>query len=544
MIHTTHHARGGLVAGVLAAALVLTACSGGESKPPADASSANKVVAEGEGVSLNEYGGAQLERSEAKKGGSVRLGMMAPVDTLDPVMALSTPGLNAASAIFDTLMEVGPQGEAIPGMAESLESEDQVTWTMKLREGVKFTDGTPYDADAVVAHLKRYTAPESQGRQAGVARQIVEMNVVDPLTLEMKLAAPSVELPTIFTSSAGMVPSPTAVSKAGAGFGQKPVGAGAFKLKSFQPGGDLVLERNDGYRDPELPYLDEVVMVTATDTEARLSALKAGSLDLAPTQSVTDFEDARAADLTVLQQPAYTYFYLALNTSKPPFDDERVRKALLLGVDRQALATAVFEGKQPPMEGYFTANHPEYVETDFPEFDAAEAKELVEEYVGEGGDPTFELTSTSPPEFQRQASVLQQMLSDIGLEMKIRVSDQPTMITEAVAGNYTAQLRFIGVSLQATTDLQGRFHSKSPANIAFGGDPEVDKLIEQLIVTPVEERGDLYRQVQESLTRWMPATPTVGQVGGWIASDKVGGFPGSKGEQTVDIIDMRHIWAS
>ncbi|MCD4526583.1 ABC transporter substrate-binding protein [Nocardioides sp. cx-173] len=543
MIHTTHHAKG-LFAGALAA-LLLTACSGGgDTKPPADASNANKVVAEGEGVSLNEYGGAQLERSDAQKGGSLRLGMMAPVDTLDPTTALSTPGINAATAIFETLMAIGPEGEAIPGMAESLESEDQLTWTLKLREGVMFTDGTPYDADAVVAHLTRYAAPESQGRQAAAARQIVDMKVVDPLTLEMKLAAPSVEFPVLFTAGAGMVPSPTAVEKSGASFGQKPVGAGAFKVKSFQPGGDLVLERNPEYRIPELPYLDEIVMVTATDTEARLSAIKAGSLDLAPTQSVTDLEEAGAADLTVLQQPAYTYFYLALNTSQPPFDDERVRKALLLGIDREALATAVFEGKHPAMEGYFTGNHPEYVETDFPEFDADEAKKLIEEYVAEGGDASFEMTSTSPPEFQRQASVLQQMLSDIGVEMKIRISDQPTMITEAAAGNYSAQLRFIGITLQATSDLQGRFHSKSPANIARGGDAEVDKLIEELLVTPVAERGDLYAQVQEAMTRWMPSTPTVGQIGGWIASDEVGGFPGSKGEQTVDIIDLRYIWAS
>jgi len=533
----------GLVAATAATVMIATACSGGGSEPAADASNANVIKAEGEGVSLNEFGGAKLALGEPKKGGSLKVGAIAPIDTIDPTMPLSTPAISAANAVFDSLLNIGPEGEIEPGMAESLESKDKVHWTLKLRPDLNFSDGTPYDAEAVKAHLERYMAPNSQARDAGIARQITGLKVADPTTLEITIAAKSEEFPTLLTAGAGMVPSPTAVKKEGKQFGLKPVGAGPFVVSSFEPGGDLVLERNPNYYDPELPYLDKLTMVTATDTQARLSALQAGSIDLASTQVVSDFDKAKEAGLTVLPQPAYSYFYIMLNLSKPPFDDERMRQALAHGIDNQALATGVFDGKQLPMKGFLSTNHPEYSEVKYPSFDPEAAKKLVDEYKADGGDPSFEITITSPPEFKDQANIIQQMLKDVGISMKIDVSDQPTMITEGLAGNYAAQLRFIGFTLQATTDLAIRWTSTSPATLHHGKNPKLDKLIQQLTVTPVEQRHELYADVQQEMADWLPAIPLVQQVGGWIVGDKVGGFPGATDESTVDQVDAKYLWA-
>ncbi|MFI9628788.1 ABC transporter substrate-binding protein [Streptomyces sp. NPDC052042] len=535
----TNHRKAGILATAVAVALLAAGCGGGEpgtSRPTTE-------VTKSEGVSLNAYGGAKLALGQPMKGGSLKAGVIAPIDSLDPTVALPTPGTSAAMAVYDTLMKIEPDGQAAPEMAESLTSTDNVHWTLKLRPGVTFTDGTPYDADAVIAHLKRYASPESQARDAGQARQITSLKKANDLTVELTVATKSVEFPLLLAGSAGMVPSPSEVRKAGKSFGLHPVGAGPFKVKSFQPGGDLVLERNPGYRDKNLPYLDRLTLTTATDTQARLSALKAGSLDLAPTQSVTDFKEAEKAGLTVLEQPAYTYFYIALNLSKPPFNDPNMRKALLEGIDTQALAKAVFEGQQPPMKGWFTSNHPEFTKTAYPAYDPDHAKKLVDAYRAGGKSPDFTMTITSPPEFQRQASVIQQMLSDIGIKMSIGVSDQPTIITEAAAGNYVAQLRFIGMTLQTTTDLSIRFLSTSPGSITKSGDPELDSIIKRLNVTPMDQRHDLYTQAQQKLTGWMPSIPLVQQVGGWIVGKQVGGFPGAQGEQTVDMFDARHLYA-
>lgn len=540
---TSHQRTAGVLAVLAATALLAGACSGAGSPATTDAANSNNVVAKGDGVSLNEYGGAKLTLGAPKRGGSLRVGDIAPIDTLDPIAALSTPGTTAAKAVYETLMKIGPNGEVTPNLAESLTTADQIHWTMKLRQGITFTDGTPYNADAVIAHLTRYTGPGAQARDTGQVRQIAGMTKTDDLTVDFTIAAKSVEFPLIFTNTAGMVPSPAAVASQGKAYGLNPVGAGPFKVKSFQPGGDLVLERNPGYYEKSLPYLDTLTLTTATDTQARLSALQAGSLDLASTQSVTDFDNAEKAGLTVLQQPAYTYFYIALNLSKAPFDDPNLRKALIEGIDNKAVATAVFRGKQQPMHGYFTSNHPAYADSAYPAFDPADAKRLVDQYKASGKSPDFEITITSPPEFQRQASIIQQMLKDIGIAMTIRVSDQPTMITEQAAGNYVAQLRFVGMTLQATTDLGVRFLSNSPGSITKSGDPKLDAIIKRLNVTPQDQRKDLYGQAQRELTAWMPSVPLVQQVGGWIVGKNVGGFPGAEGEQTVDMFDAKHLSA-
>ena len=534
----------GMLATAAATALLVTACGGNSSQSTADASKANVVKAEGEGVSLNDFGGAQLALGQPKKGGSLRLGMLAPADTLDPLAALGTSGLNVAASVYGSLFTLTPDGQLAPGLAESIANKDNQHFTIKLRSGLKFSDGTPLDAAAVVDYLDRYRGPSSVARDAGILRsRVTDVKAVDDTTVAVDIKAPSVDFPLVFAGTAGNIPSPTAVKKEGKAFGQHPVGAGPFKVASFQPGGDIVLVRNPGYYDPKLPYLDKLTLVTATDTQARLAALKSGDLDLAPTQSVTDFDDARKAGLTVLEQPAYTYFDIALNHKKPPFDDPQMRKAIAMAIDDKALATAVFEGKQLPMQGFLTSNHPDFVKTDWPTFDPAAAKKIVDAYKAKGGDPSFELTTTSPPEFQRQASVIQQMLKDVGIDMRIDVSDQPTMITAAASGNFTSQLRFLGITLQTGNDIALRFGGQSPANLAFASDPTLDKLIAQVATTPTDQRKELYAQEQQALTEWMPLIPTVQQVGGWIVGKNVAAFPGAHGESTIDQIALREVAA-
>jgi peptide/nickel transport system substrate-binding protein len=530
--------------------LALSACTGGGNDDPAEPAQTpgGEITAAGEGVTINDAGGEMLALGTPVQGGSLRVGMQAPVESLDPTLPVSSAGTTVAEAVFDTLLAYDAEGNVVPELAESMETtDDGSSWTMTLPDDVTFTDGTPFNAEAVVAHLERVAAEGSRSREAGDVRQATSMTAADEYTVEFTLAEPSLTFPKTFTGgNPSTIPSPTAVAELGEGFALAPVGAGPFMVQSFTPGGNIDLVANPDYRIEELPYLEELTFVTATDSQARLSAAQSGDIDIAPTQVATDFAAAENAGLTVLEQPMWTYYNLMFNLAQPPFDDVRFREAVIHGIDLEGLNQAVFDGLQTPMTGMFVQDHPFYVDTDWPAFDPEAAQSLVEEYTADTGvEPSFTLVTTSPPEFQRQAAVMQQMLADVGITMEIEVQDQPTMISSALAGNFQAQHRFIGPPPETDRFLSARLATGSPANGSQGGNPELDALFEQAKTATAEERGDIYAEMQQVLREWLPMMPIIQHAGAFYVGDQVAGFPGSPpGATTIDLFDTRYVWAA
>ncbi|MER2135025.1 MAG: ABC transporter substrate-binding protein [Arthrobacter sp.] len=450
-------------------------------------------------------------------------------------------------AIFDVLFVYDDKGEVTPELAESIETTDGgTTWIMKLPVGLKFTDGTDFNAQAVATHLENLAAEGSQSRAAADMRQITSLTATDEATVTMRLARPNMAFPKAFVwglpGGPSMIPSPTAVAELGDKFSTSPVGLGPFKVKSFQPGGDIVLERNENYRIAGAPLLNELEFVAATDTQSRLSAAIAGDIDMAPTQSGMDLADATEGGLISLYQPVGTYYNLLFNLTKEPFDDPVFRQAVIQAIDVDGLNGAVFGGTHPVMKGLFPETNPFYVESGWPSYNLEEAKALAEEYVASGGTAEFNLTTTSPPEFQKQAAVMQQMLSDAGITMNINVSDQPTMVTEALSGNYQAQHRFTEVREEVDQGLRNLYHSTSTGNNGKAGNPEVDALLDEL---QTEEgranRAEIYTALQERLSAWMPIAPLMAHTNGWYVGERVGGFPGNR-VGTGDP-DWRLVWA-
>jgi len=527
---------------------LLAACGSGSSGgTKGDASTLDKDQA---GVTTAAGGAQVLAKGDPVKGGSLTMGMYAPVESLDPA-GPSASGSLPQRAIFDSLFTYDVNGNIAPKLAKGIETKDNgATWTMTLPSGVKFSDGTPFNSEAVEANLERIGADGSQSRSAGDVRQIASMTTPNDTTLVMKLAKPSMVFPKIFVwgqpGAPGMVPSPTAVKKYGAQFGLHPVGAGPFMVKSFKPDGEIDLVRNPNYYQKGLPYLDALTMVPAVDTQSRLSAAEAGDIDFANTQSATDLVAASKAGLVTLKQPASTYYDLLFNLKKAPFNDVTFRKAVIEAIDLDALNQATFDGLQTPMSGIFPSTNPYYDEAaGWPTYDPDDAKKLVAAYKAKGGNPSFSLTTTSPPEFQKQATVMQQMLKDVGITMKINVSDQPTMVTEALSGNYQAQHRFTEVDAEVDQQLRQLYHTGSAGNNGQAGDPTVDKLLDQLQTVPVSDtakRKDLYNQLQVAFAKWLPIAPLIEHQNGWYLGDKVGGFPGNFPGSAV--VDFAKVWAT
>ncbi|MER2135018.1 MAG: ABC transporter substrate-binding protein [Arthrobacter sp.] len=528
--------------GALALSLALTGCAaaGGNARDEGGKSADTPP-----GVSKNAAGVQALNRNEAVAGGALRIGLLAPLESLDPIAPGNSAALALMRPIYDALFVYDAEGNSVPELAESLESKDGKTWTLVIKPDITFSDGTPYNAEAVRLHVERLASPESQSRSAADARNVESMQVQDATTLILTLKQATMRFPKFFTygiqGMGSVVPSPAAVDKFGTRLGQNAVGAGPFVLESFQGGGAITLRKNPTYRIAGLPHLDELVYVPATDTQARLSAVIAGDLDLAPTQSAVDLKKAEEAGLVTLRQLKGTYYNLLFNLKKAPFDDVRFREAVMRAIDLDALNEAVFEGLHTPMRGMFPESSPYYLDTDWPGFDPERARSLVDAFTAETGNAAeFAMTTTSPPEFQKQAQVMQQMLADVGITMNLNVGDQPTMITEAFAGNYQAQHRFTSVEPEVDQGLMGSFLSTSPINNSQAGRPEVDELLLSLNTDfSPEHKQQVYSELQERFREWLPIVPLIAHENGWYVGANVGNaepFPGDREP------DVRKLW--
>jgi peptide/nickel transport system substrate-binding protein len=267
---------------LIVASLIAAACSGngGAEPPQTNTDPPNSTVS------------PATSTTSPKVGGSLKMGMFSETVGLDPVLLNGggTSGAIESAAIYDSIMRFDTTTKKFePQIADSLSPNvDFSEWTLKLRPGVKFSDGTDYDADAVVFGMKRHTTFGS--RAAGLVDNIKAFTVVDKLTLKFTLNGPWVNFPYLLASTPGMIPSPTAV-KAACGFIQeippqvclfntKPIGAGPFKLDSYKPKEAINLVRNDSYWGGK-PYLDSLSFVVLSGAPASYDALITDTLQMA-----------------------------------------------------------------------------------------------------------------------------------------------------------------------------------------------------------------------------------------------------------------------
>jgi peptide/nickel transport system substrate-binding protein len=250
-----------------------------------------------------------------KTGGSVTMGVFAEPSGLDPVVAQGggTGGNHEMGAIYDTLMRIDPATKTfVPQLAESMTSNaDGSEFTMKLRPGVKFSDGTDFDADAVVFGLKRHVQYGST--QAGITSSIKEYTVVDKLTVKFTLTGPWPNFPYVLSGAAGMIPSPTAIKAAcpdltkparECAYASKPVGAGPFVVDSYKPKEALILKRSPTYWGGPA-YLDSVKFVLIPGAQGTYDALKTGTLQVGfmrEAQAIKTANDDKQFDLYTLVQ--------------------------------------------------------------------------------------------------------------------------------------------------------------------------------------------------------------------------------------------------
>ncbi|MHC2341186.1 ABC transporter substrate-binding protein [Bradyrhizobium barranii] len=330
------------------------------------------------------------EPAQAQKaGGSITVGQELEITGFDPlkVGVYDTSTFTAAAAIFDTLTTLDDKGEAAPKLAVSwTHSDDYKSWTFKLRQGVKFHDGTPFNAQAFKENFDRQKDPANKCRCAFYITNVKEVLAPDEYTVVYNLTDPSVNLPATNTiqSQNNVVHSPTAWKTKGDDYNRNPVGTGPYILKSWTAGDRMVLEKNPGYWDKGRPYLDRIILKPLPDAQSRFASLQSGEADII-------WDDENDADNIMKAQKdpkltVHTYKgsgaqVYAFNTKVAPFDDVRVRQALVMAIDRPKMSQAISNGlSRPATNPYGDGSWVKCKDDGALLFDVEKAKALIKDY--------------------------------------------------------------------------------------------------------------------------------------------------------------------
>jgi len=312
---------------------------------------------------------APSEEGEPVVGGTLRVGLEADVDGLNPTAsALAVSGLTMAQAVFDPLFTFATDGTVVPYLAESMTpSTDFTEWTLKLRAGVAFHDGTPFTVDAVIKQFEITRNDPLVG--LAVRPYYPETDAVakiDDLTMVFKPLEPSQYFPSALTAQLGYIASPTWLDALAADptLEQQPVGTGPFQFDSRTEDSVTKFVRNEAWWGTDLVgpvYLDAIEFYPVPDADTRTELLLNGDLDIIHTTDTNQFETYREdTSLTLDISEDGEEYFLMINTAKAPFDDVRVRQALALATDRQGYYDLFNGGEGQLANQMFTPDSPYY----------------------------------------------------------------------------------------------------------------------------------------------------------------------------------------
>lgn len=368
----------------------------------------------------------------AISGGEMTIIAGSDIKSWDPAITSGTyPGgpMDQLDAVYGFLVYVDVNGKVQGGMAESLTSDDAKVWTLKLRPDIKFTDGNPYDADAVVYNWKRAADPDTLApSQPFVSSWIDGVEIIDPLTVQITLSTANRNFGSTLAQSAPFVASPAALEAAGADKAAiKPVGAGAFLFESWDQGISLSFKRNPDYWDAPRPYLDTLKFAIIPETNSRISTVVQGGATMMAGYPYQFGSNADAPGVATHEIPIPGLYRAYFNQVAGTFTDHRAREAFYHAIDPARLMQAYTQvGGYVTPTNYFTKSSPFYqTEYTIPTYDPEKAQELFNELAADGKPFKMKLVTYTNSDLKRLASYLQQVLSAYdNVEVELELVDQ------------------------------------------------------------------------------------------------------------------------
>jgi peptide/nickel transport system substrate-binding protein len=437
---------------------------------------------------------------------NIRIALQDDPDTLDPAKNWTFVGRHVLASLCDKLVELAPDGSIVPMLATSwTTAEDGRSVTFALRPGVTFHDGEKFDAAAVKYTIERALTLPGSRRKSEIGA-ISGVEIVDPLTVRFLLASPFSPLVAQFTDRAGIMIAPKAAEAAGDKFDQHPVCAGPYKFVERVPQDRIVLERFKEYWDAAHYHFDRVTFLPISDASVRYANLQAGQIEiierLAPTDLASAKADSRVATAAVT---GLGYQDITFNVGNGPAadnpfgKDKRLRQAFELALDRNAINVVAFSGQFTAGNQPFPPGSPFYAAAlPIPARDVPRAKQLL----AEAGQPhpTLKLLVPTNNELRPVAQMIQAMVKEAGIEIELQAIDLISMLAQASAGNFSADL--IGWSGRVDPDgnLYALLTCKAAGNDGRYCNPDFDKLLDAArATTDLAKRKPLYAEATRML---------------------------------------------
>lgn len=478
-----HHALWRLLAVLVAFSLIAAACGGddddaaddGQTEATDDSGGSDDGAADDgasddgasddgaadDGAAADDDGGddnaitAEIDDSdagEAVEGGTVRVGIEADVDGLNPTgSAISAPGYMIMNAVFDTLAVYDESGNAVPYLAESFTpNEDMTSWTVKLREGVMFHDGTPLNSEALRANFEVVIADPLVGLAVAPFYPTVEegaFEIIDDLTARYNLLDPTANWPAALTGQLGMIASPTWLAAAAedATLNQQPVGTGPFVFDSRSEDSVTRFVRNESWWNGRA-LLDAVEFVPVTDPDVRTSLLLEDELTVLHTTnpaSIISLVEAEGDGIRTILDDTGEESFAMINSAVPPFDDIRAREALTRATPRELYNSQIAQGVNRPATHAFTPESPFFNPNIVSVADDPDgAVALAAEYCGEfpdnctDGKINMELQWSGPSVIQTQIAELLNEGWSVAFNVTFQELPQDAHIQETAFGVY------------------------------------------------------------------------------------------------------------
>lgn len=406
-----------LAAGV--ACLLLAACTSGT---PDDSLASGGADAAGVDYRIGIIG-EQQPASEPVRGGTLTYAANNEPDSLDPAVTASDGGAGGSvlAPLYGVLMRYDPETKSFePRLAKSLKPSDgRRTWTLRLRKGVRFSDGSVLDAEAVVASIRYYL--EHRGYGAVVIKPLLQsMEITDPRTVVFHLAHPWGGVPRMLALGPGMVVAPSA--RQGEEF--RPIGAGPFTLVRRAPNEEIVMASRSDYWDGE-PYLEKLRFIFISGADARLDLLHSGAADVVfladPAGVEQALKDGHAGFMSVVNQG----YALSINTREGrPGERKLVRRAIALAIDPEVIYQRAFGGAGLPGKALFSTNETwtsrwHVPEVEPPPLDQAKARQLLEQAMAKGYDGRINYLASATQSGKKFAVAVEAMLEKVGFTVKV-----------------------------------------------------------------------------------------------------------------------------
>jgi peptide/nickel transport system substrate-binding protein len=458
-------------------------------------------------------------------GGELVIGKALEAVGYDPAVVTATSSMEFLAVVYQRLVRFDDEGQPQPELAESWDTSDDLTYVFTLRQGVMFQNGQPLTAEDVKFTFDRIQDPATSSSWATQFEPVETIEATDDRTVTFRLSAPYgpflATLSSIYSSIVPMTSEPT-------DFQTTMIGTGAFALAEAQPDTQTTLTAHPDYWESGLPQLGTLTYRILPDEATRLASIRTGEIGLTTLADPVSVDAAASSEgVQVLEQDTTDYYLLGFNCARPPFDNQQVRQALSMAIDRQAIVDAVFFGNGQ-VTGPIVPTLGDWAQPvdQLPTYavNREDAASMLEE-AGQAGVTFRILVGQLYPEFVNIALVIQDQLKEIGVNAELEQVEWATFIERWRARDFDAFVSFNGSGNDPDRALYPAFYTDGSVNAFQFSDPEVDELLDAGRTTPDREtRRATYQQLEVAIAEAAPAVFISTRTAYYAVRDNVTGF--------------------